>query len=157
LVADILAGHTLGDGLRAFIPGSSVEIGAILAGTQIRAALGTLTFQPNLHGNDRAAHGAAKHFTKARHGPRAKFLGPLGLGWSRLFFLMVLVLITALAVLSLHNAPVNNELNVSFIERASWRWLNVFAPYRRPQRRSGAQAPNVTPQCGCCPCGQQPN
>ena len=69
IVPKILLGDTCGDWLRALELSSRIEVAAILARTEIRFALRTLTFKGNLDRwrEDRSAQRAPKDFLKSRH------------------------------------------------------------------------------------------
>jgi hypothetical protein len=104
LVAKVLAGNPFRDRLGAFVPQSRIEEPALLAGVQVRAALGTLAGGPDgdIHGF--ATQGTAGGLAKARHGPGPELPGALRcLGKRSGLFLRIIVLISPLTVFSGHN------------------------------------------------------
>ena len=103
LIALVLAGDSLGDGLGAFETAGSIEIGALAAGVQFEAALWALSDWLGYRCQQSAALRAARNRMRAGHLQCARsesfFLYRLFAGLLLPFFFFAAILISVLAIL----------------------------------------------------------
>ena len=108
LVSYVFFCDAFGNRLGAFELRAGVEVAAVLAGPQVRAALRAFAFQTDFHWrrNDSPAHGTPENFLKTRHTHRPRAIPFLAFRRARLRFprahdtVASLILVTTLTVFS---------------------------------------------------------
>ena len=114
LVPHVLLCDAFGNGLRAFKLRPCIEIPAVFARPEVRAALGATAFQTDLHGrrDNSSAHRAPQNLLKTRHPHRTRTIPLLALGGPGLRLprahdaIARVVLVTTLPVFSFGHLPV---------------------------------------------------